>query len=222
MDPTEIFRRYQIWSMIILPDPHDLTAFLNLHYTDMESFCSEFAVYVTVEPHLTNAKGIYHRKYMATELTKYFKEQFRSPHPVPLPDSHAIGKFIQREQRWEPLLSQSFLIKNKVLAYCQQQYPLPFFGPPIGGPIIVGGLPLGGPPLGGPPLGGPPGNCGPPRGPPLGGPPGGENGRTNNVGINVELFMTYRSRPASAFGDRLGQIPFQLYLCLRSTIRPCA
>ena len=53
---------------------------------------------------------------MATEFTKYFKEQFRSPQPVQLPDPHAIRKFIQREQRWEPLLSQSFLIKNKVLA----------------------------------------------------------------------------------------------------------
>ena len=131
--------------MIVLPDPHDLTAYLNSHYTDMESSRSEFAAYITVEPHLTHAKGIYHFKYMATELTEYFKEQFRSPHPVPLPDPHAIRMFIQREQRWEPLLSQSFLIKNKVLAYCQQQYPLPFFRPPAGGPILVGGLPLGGP-----------------------------------------------------------------------------
>jgi hypothetical protein len=197
-------RRYQIWSMIVLPDLHDLTAYLNSHYTDMESFRSEFAAYVTVEPHLTNAKGIYHLKYMATELTEYFKEQFRSPQPVPLPDPHAIRKFIQREQRWEPLLSQSFLIKNKVLAYCQQQYPLTFFGPPVGGPLLAGGLPLNGPPPGNPP-----GNGRlPARGPPLGAapgggaPPGGENGRTNNVGFNAELFMTYRSRPVKSASIR--------------------
>ena len=53
------------------------------------------------------------------------------------------------------------------------------------------------------PPGGPPGNGGPPRGPPLGGPPGGENaGRTNNVGFNAELFMTYRSRPVKSASIR--------------------
>ena len=82
----------------------------------MESFRSEFAAYVTVDSHLTMAKGIYHLKYMATEATEYFKEQFRSPSAVALPDPYAICKFILREQRWEPILSQAFLIKNIFLS----------------------------------------------------------------------------------------------------------
>jgi len=89
----------------------------------MESFRNEFAAYVTVDSHLTKAKCIYHLKYMATEATEYFKEQFRSPSAVALPDPYAIRKFIQREQHWEPVLSQAFLINNKILEYCQQQYP---------------------------------------------------------------------------------------------------
>ena len=67
----------------------------------MESFSSEFAAYVTMDTnHLTKARGIHHMKYMATETTEYFKEQFRSPSLISLPDPHAICKFVQGERRW--------------------------------------------------------------------------------------------------------------------------
>ena len=91
--------RWHIWSLIVLPANHSFSNWLNAHCVDMESFRSEFAAYVTVDSHLAKAKGIYHLKYMATEATKYFKEHFRSPNDVALPDPYAIQKFIQREQR---------------------------------------------------------------------------------------------------------------------------
>ena len=100
---------WHIWSLIVLPTNHPFPAWLNAHYVDMDSFRSKFAAYVTVDNHLTKAKGIYHLKYTATEATKYFKEQFKYPSPISLPDPHAICKFIQqREQCWKPILSQAY------------------------------------------------------------------------------------------------------------------
>ena len=124
---------------------------------------------------------------MATEATEYFKEQFRSPSEVALPDPYAICKFIQREQRWEPILSQAFLIKNQILEYCQQQYPsaqilIPTAQPygPARAPLTPALAPAGAPMVGAVvPCEG--GNV--------------DSAHLNNVAFNTELFNTYRMRP---------------------------
>ena len=124
---------------------------------------------------------------MATDATGYFKEQFRSPSAVALPDPYAICKFIQREQRWEPIFSQAFLIKNKILEYCKQQYPSAqtlFPATQPYGPAKVPTAPVV-----------------TPEGAPLAGavvPREGGNvdgSRLNNVAFNMEIFNVYRMRP---------------------------
>ena len=109
LPPTDAFnhniRRWRIWSPIVLPANHSFSNWLIAQNLDIESFRSKFAAYVTVDSLLAKAKGIYYHKYMATEATEYFKEQFRSLNAVALPAPYAIRKFIQREQRWEPILS---------------------------------------------------------------------------------------------------------------------
>ena len=79
-------RRLHILCSIILTPAHHLTAFLENHYRDMERFRSEFFTYVMEQPHLSPEKGIYHLNRLSTEISDYFKDQYRSPSLIYLPE----------------------------------------------------------------------------------------------------------------------------------------
>ena len=100
-----------------------------------------------MRPKLVLARGIYHCKYLATEFSEYWKGQGRIPTPQQLGDTRAISKAIQREQQWEPILSDSFLVQAKVFKYCGLPVPdsqadcaVPGSGSGRGGLGTAGGL----------------------------------------------------------------------------------
>ena len=57
-----------------------------------------------------HAKGILHLKKIATEISEYWKEEGRSRNDVSLPDPYYITRAINREEMWEPLLSNYFFV----------------------------------------------------------------------------------------------------------------
>ena len=143
----------------------------------MQSFRSQWDTWKpSMRPELVLARGIYHCKYLATEFSEYWKAQGRVPTPQQLSDAKAISKAIQREQQWEPILTDSFLVQAKVLEYC---------GLPTPGSRPDNANPGGGPGRGGLGSGGGLNNR-------TTVPPG-ANSRLNNVGFNSQLFSSYRT-----------------------------
>ena len=170
-------RRLQIWALTFLPANHPVQVYLGTHYTDMQSFRSQWDTWKpSMRPELVLARGIYHCKYLATEFSEYWKAQGRVPTPQQLSDAKAISKAIQREQQWEPILTDSFLVQAKVLEYC---------GLPTPGSRPDNANPGGGPGRGGLGSGGGLNNR-------TTVPPG-ANSRLNNVGFNSQLFSSYRT-----------------------------
>ena len=170
-------RRLQIWALTFLPANHPVQVYLDTHYTDMQSFRSQWDTWKPAMcPELVLARGIYHCKYLATEFSKYWKAQGRVPTPQRLSDARAISKAIQREQQWELILSDSFLVQAKVFEYCGLPVPgsqadrvLPGAGSGRGGLGTTGGL------------------ANRTTIPP------GFNSRLNNVNFNSQLFGSYRT-----------------------------
>ena len=101
----------QIWALTFLPAKHPVQAYLETHYTDMQSFHSQWDTWKpSMRPELMLARGIYDCKYLLNEFSKYWKAQGCVPTPQRLGEAKAISKAIQREQQWEPILSNSFLV----------------------------------------------------------------------------------------------------------------
>ena len=167
-------RRMQIWALTFLPADHPVQRYLDTHYTDMQSFRSQWDTWKpSMRPELILARGIYHCKYLATEFSEYWKAQGRVPTPQALGEPKAISKAIQREQQWEPLLSDSFLVQAKVYEYCGLPVPGSTRArPPTGGTGTGGGT--GGQGTGNPP-------------------PTVPNNRLNNIHFNQGLFGSYRT-----------------------------
>ena len=91
-------RRLQIWALTFLPANHPVQVYLDTHYTNMQSFCSQWDTWKpSMRPKLVLARGIYHCKYLATEFSEYWKAQGRIPTPQQLGNANAISKAIQRE-----------------------------------------------------------------------------------------------------------------------------
>ena len=159
-----------------------------------------------MRPKLVLARGIYHCKYLATEFSEYWKAQGRIPTPQQLGDTKAISKAIQREQQWEPTLSDSFLVQAKVFEYC---------GLPV--PCSQGDRAVPGSGRGG--LGTAGGLANRTTTQP------GSNSHFNNVNFNSQLFGSYRTssvRCAVKFAVALR--PGISWLCpyLRLTNKQCA
>ena len=105
----------QIWALTFLPADHPVQTYLETHYTNMQSFRSQWDTWKpSMRPELMLARGIYHCKYLSTKFSEYWKVQGRVPTPQRLGEAKAISKAIQREQQWEPILSDSFLVQSKV------------------------------------------------------------------------------------------------------------
>ena len=97
-----------------------------------------------MQPELMLARGIYHCKYLSTEFSEYWKAQGQVPTPQRLGEAKAITKAIQREQQWEPILSDSFLVQSKVYEYCG------LLVPGSSSDRVPSGVPTGGGGSGGP------------------------------------------------------------------------
>ena len=170
-------RRMQIWALTFLSADHPVQTYLETHYTDMQSFRSQWDTWKpSMRPELILARGIYHCKYLSTKFSKYWKAQGRVPTPQRLGEPKAISKAIQREQQWEPLLSDLFLVQAKVYEYCGLPAPgsqndrgysgLPGSGGSGGsGRALAGRVPE----------------------------PPGSNSRLSNVNFNSQLFGSYRT-----------------------------
>ena len=116
---TRNVRRMQIWALAVLPPNHPIHVFLEEHYNDMESFRPTWNTWKpALFPNLMKAKGVFHLKYMSTEISEYWKEQSRTHTPVDLPKSNAISSAITRERHWEPHLSSFFIQKYKLYEFC--------------------------------------------------------------------------------------------------------
>ena len=122
-------RRMQIWALTWLPNPHPLQQYLHQHYSDMESFRSEWSIWSPMKIELTPAKGILHLKYLATEISEYWKEQGHSPRAIALPDPKHITNHINREQMWEPVLTPSFITRYNIIDFCRVYNPSPAVAP---------------------------------------------------------------------------------------------
>ena len=108
-----------------LPTPnHPIQAFLQNHYTNMESFRSEWDTWFPMRSDFAPAKGILHLKKIATDISEYWKEQGRSPNVVSLPDPYYITRAINREEMWEPLLSSYFIYKYNINKFCRIYTPI--------------------------------------------------------------------------------------------------
>ena len=84
-------RRLQIWALSTLPANHPLHAYIEGHYNNMESFCPVWSTWKpAMYPILAQAKGVFHLKYMSTELSEYWKDQSKLYTVVALPSVTAI------------------------------------------------------------------------------------------------------------------------------------
>ena len=176
---TRNVRRFQIWALSVLPPNHPLHTFLDDHYNDMESFRPTWMTWrPALFPNLMRAKGVFHLKYMSTELSEYWKEQCRSNTPVDLPRANAISSAITRERHWEPHLSTFFIQKYKLHEFCGVSAPSRSIPGSSSGSQGQG-------------LGGTGGNGAPPTSPN----PGGTGLRVNNDNFNAGLFQTYKESP---------------------------
>ena len=112
-------QRLQIWVLSILPSNHRLHQFLEDHYNDMESFRPVWSTWrPALFPHLLISRGVFHLKYMSTELSEYCKYQARSSLPLELPNPNAIFSSITQEHHWEPQLSTFFIHRYKLHVFC--------------------------------------------------------------------------------------------------------
>ena len=117
--------RMQIWALTFLLADHPVKVYLEMHYTDIQSFRSQCDTWKpSMRPELILACQNYHYKYISTELSEYWKSQGQVPTPQTLGEAKPISKAIQHEQQWEPILLDSFLIQAKVYEYCGLPVPV--------------------------------------------------------------------------------------------------
>ena len=188
-------RRLKIMAGTVLGSRHVLTTWLRDHVRDMQSFSATFESWVpTVAPHLAPARGIFHCKWVATNLSVWVKEQGASPQAVDLPSSQFVSDAIQADRIWEPVLSPTFCNRWKIYDLCYASPPPPFLPTmPHGlGPVGGGG---GGPAVGGgiPAIGG-----GIPHPPPLAIPRVPLQNQDQvciNINFASHLFTSYKERP---------------------------
>ena len=85
----------------------------------MESFrpfCSTWRP--ALFPHLMRARGVFHLKYISTDLSEYWKDQYQYEFPLEIPNPNAISSSITQERHLEPHLSTFFIQNYKLHAFC--------------------------------------------------------------------------------------------------------
>lgn len=162
----------QIWALSVLPANHPLHKYLENHYNDMESFRPNWSTWhPAMHPLLSQACGVFHLKYISTELSEYWKEQSRSDAAITLLPAKAISTAIRKERNWESQLSTFFIQRYKLYKFCGMQNPDAALPTPV---------PNG------------PGSGAPSISPPPGLAPGNAGLQVVNPNFNAGLFQTYK------------------------------
>ena len=111
--------RMKIWMRVVLGDDHPVVTYLANHYRNTESFRWEYVSWRSSNPSLNQSiNGILHLKKIALDLIYYFRAQALHPNAQPLPRYDEISNYIQQEQPWEPIMSETFITKYKIRELC--------------------------------------------------------------------------------------------------------
>ena len=112
-------RRMEIWMRVVLGDDHPVVTYLANHYRNTESFRWEYVSWRSSNPSLNQSiNGILHQKKIELGLSYYFRAQALQPNAQPLPRYDEISNYIQQEQPWEPIMSETFITKYKIRELC--------------------------------------------------------------------------------------------------------
>ena len=75
----------------------------------MKAYDPGWRNHVTSNPLIRPLKGILHLQWLFLRLTQYFQKQGQSATPVDFPDPLDILDNLQMQEKWEPLLSETFI-----------------------------------------------------------------------------------------------------------------
>ena len=116
-------RRAEAVFRAVLPIGHPATSFISQHYRAMKAYDPGWRNHVTSNPLTRPLKGILHLHWLSLRLTQYFRKQGRSATPVACPDPLDILDKLQMQEKWEPLLSETFISRYNIRSLLQLEKP---------------------------------------------------------------------------------------------------
>ena len=123
-DSLRYVRRLEGVCRAVLPVGHPATTFVSKHHQVMKAYDPDWSNHATSNPDLRSLKGVLHLAWLSVRLTQYFRKQARSVTAVTLTDPDEIIDKIERQEKWEPILSPTFIEKYNVRAFLQLGKPI--------------------------------------------------------------------------------------------------
>lgn len=111
-----VLRMHAVFRALLPPD-HPLLSFMAAHHAAMKAYDPGWTTYATYVPALRGLKGVYHLQWLSLRLTNYFRMLDRNVPNVACPDPHEIIDRIQEQRQWEPILTETFILRYNVRSF---------------------------------------------------------------------------------------------------------